>query len=90
MGENKTTVKTGYREVMFADESVALLSKDGLMYLFEREEAIKLLKGHVKDSKGWYFNKTKDRLCGVVFSLDTGYVCINPSIVNETLGLPVI
>lgn len=74
-------------EVMFDNEEIGEVTKDGLLYRFKPEQIEDLLKNYLKDEIGWFFNETKDRYCA---EKEGSYIMINPSVVVDLLGYPAI
>ena len=81
--------KTYTKEVMFADETIAEIYLDGLMYRFRPEDITDKLKDLPNDCQGWFFNYTRDRYCAEWESCDK-WIGVNPSKVVELFGMPVI
>lgn len=79
--------RKSWQRVMFTDESIAALAKDGLLYMFDPEPD--WLRKYPVDRGGqiWYFNETRDRQCAERIG---NRVYINPMIVSLELGLPAI
>lgn len=78
-----------WKECMFEDETIAEISKDGLMYRFLKDQVFHLLKDLPQDTLGWFFNDSRDRYCAE-WSAGYKYILINPSKVNELFHYPVI
>lgn len=82
-------MKKYFIEVMFADESLAAITKDGQLYRFPRtEETLQKLKINrlPKDKEGIYFNDTLDRYCA---EFRSSTIMVNPAIITSSLGLPI-
>ena len=79
--------KKYWRRVMFANEIVGALSRDGLLYMFKDNDIESLLSTLPHNSRVWYFNKSKDRECA---ERSGNRILVNPSMVSTLLGLPVI
>jgi hypothetical protein len=78
-----------FHNIMFADTTIAQLSNDGLIYLFESIDIVEhLSKNYPFDQMGWYFNATKDRYCAEWSGKKQ--ILVNPSIVAFRYGMPVL
>jgi hypothetical protein len=77
-----------YNLVMFEDTTIAALSKDGQLYLFEEAVIRPLLEGLPKDKQGWFFNTSLDRYCAEWQG--EGRIAVNPSKVYALFGMPVL
>ena len=78
-------------DVMFSNELIAEITKDGLLYKFKAEDISKELDKHyMRGHRCWYFNKTKDRMCAEYSRHSYSHIIVNPSAVVICLGYPVI
>jgi hypothetical protein len=85
-------MKKYFIDCMFADESFAEISKDGLLYRFQdNPEVVNKLELNKLDydniNSSWFFNTSHDRHCA---ERNNGYILVNPSIIASTLGLPIL
>ena len=79
-----------YRHVMFKDCTIAALSNDGLIYVFDKVDIVHHLNRICEsDKKGWFFNQSKDRYCAEKNDLDDT-VIVNPSMVVTIFGFPTL
>lgn len=77
-----------FRHVMFEDCTIAALSNDGLIYMFDRKDIVSQLNRlYESDSTGWFFNSSHDRYCAEIF---TDHVIVNPSTVVAIFGMPTL
>ena len=88
-------MKKYYIEVMFEDETLAALSKDGQIYRFDKRSIIadRLSTAYIRKSHQgrvcWYFNESLDRECAETDPGDK-FIYINPSAVARVFGMPTI
>jgi hypothetical protein len=80
--------RKAWRLVMFENETIAAITKDGLLYMFEESDIILFLEKLPKDNQGWFFNETRDRYCAE--RTWENRITVNPIVVNEWFGLPVL
>ena len=79
-----------FRTVMFQDTTIAQLSLDGQIYLFDPVDiVVYLLENHLHDESGFFFNDTKDRYCAEWVE-GKAKLLVNPSIVSKVFGFPVL
>jgi len=79
----------GFVDVMFSNEMIARMTKDGLLYRFNRKDIESLLDTHfLRNQEGWYFNELKNRFCAEIEGGD--YIVANFSAVVKCLGYPVL
>ena len=80
--------KKYFRHVMFEDCTMAALSHDGLIYLFDPVDIVSYLDRICKSDKtGWFFNSSKDRYCA---EREGKYISVNPSMVVTIFGYPTL
>ena len=85
-------MKKYFYEVMFKDLTIAKLAKDGLIYIFDREDIYNHLMQHAylaDDALNFYFNESKDRFCAEYNEIDKTY-SVNPMMVSEIFGEPIL
>ena len=85
-------MKKYFLDCMFNDESFAEISSDGLLYRFQDcPEVVAKLElnklDYDKINNSWFFNASHNRHCA---ERNNGYILVNPSIIESTLGLPVL
>lgn len=76
--------------IMFQDTTIAAICRDGQLYMFDAADVEGKLAGLPKDKHGWFFNETRDRYCAEWQDSSRKRICINPSMVVQLFGLPVL
>jgi hypothetical protein len=64
----------------FEHGTVALISRDGLVYKFKHDDIVKKLDGLPHDEHGWFFNETRDRYCAEAYY---DLIEVNPSMIEK-------